>query len=284
LKDDNCIFKAVCKTEVAKDYYELLHGILEDKRFLVEVKEDGIYAEGMDPSHIRCIFLKLPKNMFSTYEYTQETSYVVTEPVLALLKKHDAPRVLDQYTLTINPSEVEENETEAMHTISDSSAKLSETTYNNKYDVSEEVPRPKINFDATLVLVTDALLQCMPRYEPNEATRFIYRPGNKEAPLRLEGYTGNVDETDSFAEIPPDSDLFVDHGLVGARKEAKSDLPIASIYSHASLVSIIKSLPQQCCVIDFSYRSEMPVRITPHLPEAEVTIWLAPMIKPEPKK
>lgn len=219
-----------------------------------EIDPYGISTTIMDPSHVAMIEAKIPYSFFDRFDVLEETKFTVNiAEILKLVFKKSVKDALLKVQL---------EEDRILFELRDGITRRKYARLLESYE--EEIPEPKIFFNAKIRIMTDALKRIVEDIQVSEHIQ-IETTADK---VKFSA-VGDLGREEVTLERYDDPILNLD--AEGAQK---------ATYTLDYLRDFIKSLKPLAEVVTLEYSEDMPIKIEVELPipDARLVYYLAPCI------
>lgn len=238
-----------------KNLFELINVYLDEATF--KLTPQGLTLRGMDPSRIAMIDLVIPRENCTEHLCTEEMKFCFSigrflDPTLRNVTRNDAIR------LDIQTGKIDKMFTRL-------SSKLTRQFSMPLLEVSEEeIPTPKINFNYTARLALESVNTIFKDLEDH------FRMIGTQDSLTFE-HKGDLEDFTVTLQKSDETILNIE-----AKEESKA------IYSVSYLKEALKALSPLTDIIEVSYSTDMPIRISAELEHlGTVNIYVAPRLETE---
>lgn len=240
---------------IFKDYISLLKTVNEE--LSLNVDEEGIHVEGMDPSHVAMIDSKVGAGLFEVFEPSEKVIAVnLTEldRFLDRIGKDEGARITyeaDKAKLTI---------------LAKKGGRSRRFSLSVLEPLEGETPKPKINFRSEARILTRSVDMAIKDADlVSEHLKILITRDS----MRFNA-VGDIGSADNEFEKGSDELL-----------ELKSEEDSSAIFTLSYLKDLLAKLKGLAEVVTISLATEMPVKIeaTPAIdPNLEITFYLAPCL------
>ena len=235
-----------------QSWIKVITTVAEDQ--VIEAREDGLYAVGMDPSHVAMINTSFLKTNFDNYEVGEEPKVCIN--VKEFNKILD--RIKDERVI------IEHSVAKAKLLIAtEKGTRVRRFEMPTMDDIEGETPEPKIFFKSKVRLTIDELQVGL--NDANLVSEHVVFDISEDT-LKLQG----VGDTTTYAQWDTDSDGVL---LLKIDEEAKAT------FTMSYMQDIVKALKSLSEVVTIELSTDMPIRIMGECP-AGITaeFYLAPCI------
>lgn len=241
--------------EKALDFQKSIGAIsilVDEAEFLID--ENGLSLKATDPSQISMIDFKLEKSAFKKFDFAEKTKIGLDLDYLNQIMSRAKPN--DELTLSLLP----DSNSLDLKFSGDSVRKFSIPLV----DVSAaDLPNPKIEFDAELVLKANVLQDAL-KDSALISTHVSLAVDGSSFFVKANSSKGTVDNETKF-----DKKTLIE---LNVKKEAVSMFPLDY------LQDMLKT-PSSDSIIQLSLKSKAPVKISYEIGKAKITYFLAPRIE-----
>jgi proliferating cell nuclear antigen len=249
------VFKArMADAKVWKNLISAIATLVDEANFSVD--GEGIRLRAMDPSHVAMVDFEWPKESFEEYLCDEPTKLAVNvSEMLKLLRRIGGDESIE---LVVEPG-------------SPKLMMILKSKYTRTFGMStlepstEEVPTPKISFNASARLTTSLLRNAL-EDAGAVSDHIIFDASKEKLTVRATGDVGNV-----VVDVEKGSDELLS-------LEAKDNA--RSTFSLNYLSEMVKAASNLSDVVMLEFSTDMPVRLNFELPsKGRLQYYLAPRIE-----
>ena len=219
-----------------------------------DIDKNGIKLRAMDPSHVAMVDFEWPKTVFDDYTCDTPTKLCINiSEMLKFLKRIGSNESLE---LSVDPQA-------RLNMILTGKYKR---TFNmaTLEPITEEIPAPKISFNAIAKLSTSCLKNAMDDISTvSDHIQFEITP--KKLVMRASGYLGSA-----AVEVGTDSEDLLSLSI---KENSKAT------FSLNYLSETIKAASTVSDVVTLEFSKDMPIRLTFEMQEGKLQYYLAPRIE-----
>jgi proliferating cell nuclear antigen len=246
----------IASSRLWKDMITAISTLIDEACF--ETIPEGIKLRAMDPSHVAMVDFEWPKTVFDEYTCTQRGRLCINvSEMLKVMKRVESDESVE---LSLDERTARLNVQLRGRYIRTFSMPTLETT-------GEEVPTPKITFNAKARVTTGSLRNAMDDVS-TVSDHVSLQMSPEQFVMKSVGDMGSVN-----VEMPKGSESLI--GL-DVKEEAKAT------YSLTYLSEIVKAASNTSDVVTIEFSTDMPVKLSFELPQGgKLEYFVAPRIETE---
>jgi len=219
-----------------------------------DIDKNGIKLRAMDPSHVAMVDFEWPKTVFDEYTCDTPTKLCINiSEMLKFLKRIGSSESLE---LRVDPQARLNMILKGKYTRTFNMATLE--------PITEEIPAPKISFNAMAKISTSCLRNAMD--DISTVSDYIqFELTAKNLIMRASGYLGSVS-----VEVGTDSE-----DLLSLSIKEKSKATFSLNY----LSETVKAASTISDIVTIEFSKDMPIRLNFEMPKGKLQYYLAPRIE-----